>query len=658
MNINAVHPADANDNPLIELKGIYRHFTSGAESLAVLKNISLSIHSGEMVAIIGASGSGKSTLMNIIGCLDKPTQGEMSIHHIPTRQASSEQLAQLRSQYIGFIFQRYHLMPYLTATENVVIPALYTAMTATERHERAVYLLRRLGLGQHLLHKPAQLSGGQQQRVSIARALMNGAGIILADEPTGALDRSSGQELMGILHGLHQSGHTIIIVTHDRNIANQAQRIIEISDGEIIADRTNEAIDTSAMQAALPVPLATGRPHWWLSVREAIKMAWRALLGHRIRAFLSMLGIIIGISSVVSSMAVGEGARQEILNEISQLGTSNLDIRPGLGWDKPRPDFERALSVADIELLSQQPYVDSLSPVVSKMVVAVRGNKQVMVSLSGVSQEFFQVKGLNFSVGDGFTQSHVNAREPVVILQPELSDTLFAAGQNPLGEIVQLGGIPLRVIGVAKRGGSSFGGLLAAWMPYTSLTERISGDIPLESITVRVREGYNLNNVQRDVEKLLEGAHGQRDFFILSNDQMSKAIQKTSDSMTLLITSIAAISLLVGGVGVMNIMLVSVTERTHEIGIRLSVGARPSDIMIQFLIEAVVICTLGGLIGIVGSALAGVVFSWVTQEFTMIFTWPPLVLACSFSALIGLGFGFFPARNAARLHPTEALARE
>ncbi|HEN3642016.1 TPA: ABC transporter permease [Yersinia enterocolitica] len=658
MNINAIHPADANDNPLIQLKGIYRHFTSGAESVAVLKNISLSIHSGEMVAIIGASGSGKSTLMNIIGCLDKPTQGEMSIHHIPTRQASCEQLAQLRSQYIGFIFQRYHLMPYLTATENVVIPALYTAMTATERHERAVYLLRRLGLGQHLLHKPAQLSGGQQQRVSIARALMNGAGIILADEPTGALDRSSGQELMGILHGLHQSGHTIIIVTHDHNIANQAQRIIEISDGEIIADRTHEAIDTSAIQAALPAPVATGRPHWWLSVREAIKMAWRALLGHRIRAFLSMLGIIIGISSVVSSMAVGEGARQEILNEISQLGTSNLDIRPGLGWDKLRPDFERALSQADIELLSQQPYVDSLSPVVSKMVAAVRGDKQVMVSLSGVSHGFFQVKGLNFSVGDSFTQSHVTAREPVVILQPELSDTLFAAGQNPLGEIVQLDGIPLRVIGVAKRGGSSFGGLLAAWVPYTSLTERISGDIPLESITVRVREGYNLNNVQRDVETLLESTHGQRDFFILSNDQMSKAIQKTSDSMTLLITSIAAISLLVGGVGVMNIMLVSVTERTHEIGIRLSVGARPSDIMTQFLIEAVVICTLGGLIGIVGSALAGVIFSWVTQEFTMIFTWPPLVLACSFSAFIGLGFGFFPARNAARLHPTEALARE
>ncbi|NIL23802.1 ATP-binding cassette domain-containing protein [Yersinia mollaretii] len=643
---------------MIQLKGIYRHFASGAHSVAVLKNISLSIHSGEMVAIIGASGSGKSTLMNIIGCLDKPTQGEMSIHNIPTGEASSEQLAQLRSQYIGFIFQRYHLMPYLTATENVVIPALYTAMTAAERQERAAYLLHRLGLGQHLLHKPAQLSGGQQQRVSIARALMNGAGIILADEPTGALDRASGQELMGILHGLHQSGHTIIIVTHDRNVANQAQRIIEISDGEIIADRQNDVAESTAVHAALPATVATGRPHWWLSAREAIKMAWRSLLGHRIRAFLSMLGIIIGISSVVSSMAVGEGARQEILSEISQLGTSTLDIRPGLGWDKPRPDLERSLTQADVELLGQQPYVDSLSPVVSKMVSAVRGEKKVMVNLAGVGSGFFQAEGLSFINGEGFNPSHVSTREPVVILQPELSDTLFAGGQNPIGEIVQLDGIPLRVVGVAKRAGMQFGGLLSAWMPYTSLTERISGDIPLESITLRVRDGYELNAAQRQVEVLLDQAHRQRDFFILSNDEMSKAIQKTSDSMTLLITAIAAISLLVGGVGVMNIMLVSVTERTHEIGIRLSVGARQSDIMLQFLIEAVVICTLGGLIGIAGSALAGVVFSWVTQTFTMIFTWQPLALACGFSALIGLGFGFFPARNAARLHPTEALARE
>lgn len=658
MNLILSAENSAKNSPLIQLKGICRHFTSGTDSVAVLKNISLAINSGEMVAIIGASGSGKSTLMNIIGCLDTPTQGELAIQGIPTQQMSSEQLAQLRSQHLGFIFQRYHLMPYLTATENVVIPALYTAMSSAERQERAVYLLQRLGLAKHLLHKPAQLSGGQQQRVSIARALMNGAGIILADEPTGALDSGSGQELMKILHGLHRSGHTIIIVTHDRNIANQAQRIIEISDGEIIADTRHQAPSPPTLPATPPSPITTGRPSWGVSVHEAIKMAWRSLLGHRVRTLLSMLGIIIGISSVVSSMAVGEGARQDILRQVRQLGTSNLDIRPGLGWDQPRPDLARSLTPSDVELLAQQSYVDSVSPVVSKVVAAVRGDKQVMVMLSGVSDAFFRVQELDFILGEAFKQSQVNRREAVIILQPELRDTLFATGEDPIGEIVQLEGVPLRVIAIAKKKGTQFGGLLSTWIPYTSMIERISGDLPLESINLRGREGYQLSQIQRDVEHLLQQAHGQRDFFILTNDQMLRTVQKTSDSMTLLITAIAAISLLVGGVGVMNIMLVSVTERTHEIGIRLSVGARPNDIMLQFLIEAVVICTLGGLIGIAGSALAGVIFSWFTQAFTFIFNLLPIVLACGFSALIGLGFGFFPARHAARLHPTEALARE
>jgi macrolide transport system ATP-binding/permease protein len=649
----------ASENVLIELKGISRHFASGTETVAVLKNISLTISRGEMVAIVGASGSGKSTLMNIIGCLDKPTAGEMVIKSLSTREASSDALAQLRSQNIGFIFQRYHLMPYLNAAENVAIPALYTAMPAAERQTRAEYLLTRLGLAPRIGYKPAQLSGGQQQRVSIARALMNGAEIILADEPTGALDRASGQELMGILHSLHQNGHTIIIVTHDHAVASQAQRIIEISDGEIIADRLNTREAPQEQRQALPVAQATGRSPFWQSVQEAIRMAWRSLLGHRARAFLSMLGIIIGISSVVSSMAVGEGARQSILAEISQLGTSTLEIRPGLGWDKPRPDFERSLSLDDVALLEQAPYVDSISPVVSKFTRAIRGGKDLMVSISGVSNSYFRVQGLNFRQGNGFTRRDLDEREPVVILDPELAKTLFPDGEDPIGEIVQLSGIPFRVIGIAEKKGAKFGSsMLGAWMPYTSLLVRMSGDTPMEAISLRVRDGSALNAVQKDVESRLERSHGRRDFFTLTNDQLTQTIQKASASMRLLITAIAGISLLVGGVGVMNIMLVSVTERTHEIGIRLSVGARPADIMRQFLIEAMVICTLGGLTGIAGSIAAGVIFSWVTTEFSMIFTWPPIALACGFSALIGLSFGFFPARNAARLHPTEALARE
>lgn len=646
------------ETPIIELSHISRCFGSDNASVAVLKDVSLRVHAGEMLAITGASGSGKSTLMNILGCLDKPSQGVMRIMNVPAQVASSEQLAQLRSQYLGFIFQRYHLMPYLTALENVMIPALYTDMPVSGRQARAEYLLTRLGLGNRMRYRPAQLSGGQQQRVSIARALMNGAPVILADEPTGALDSASGQELMTILHGLHQAGHTLIIVTHDRSIAEQCQRIVELHDGRIVSDRANPIRGQMPSQS-LPAIAATGRTPVWLSIEEAIRMAWRSLLGHRIRALLSMLGIIIGIASVVSSMAVGEGARQNILSQISQLGSSTIEIRSGLGWDKPRPDFERSLTLQDVDLLGRQTFTDSLSPVISTTAIAIQGGKQVLLSLQGVSNDFFRVQGLQFLAGNRFTPRDLEDRDPMLIIDPNLRSTLFPADQDPLGEIIQLSGVPFRVIGVAdKKGPKYIGDQPAAWIPYTSLLERLSGEMPLQSITLRVADDYPIEDAQRNVEQLLDKAHGKRDFFTMTNDQLTKTIRKTSESMTLLITAIAGISLLVGGVGVMNIMLVSVTERTHEIGIRLSVGARPADIMRQFLIEAIVICSLGGLIGVIGSGIAGLIFSQVTQEFTMIFTWQPILLACGFSALIGLGFGFFPARNAARLHPTEALARE
>ena len=649
-----------NAAPLIELKGIWRHFPSGNETVAVLKDISLTISEGEMVAIIGASGSGKSTLMNIIGCLDKPTRGEMFIHHVPAHVADSEQLAQLRSQYIGFIFQRYHLMPYLTAAENVAIPSLYTAMPAAERHARAGYLLQRLGLGHRMSYKPAQLSGGQQQRVSISRALMNGASIILADEPTGALDRASGQELMGILHSLHQAGHTIIIVTHDRDIAAQAGRIIEISDGEIVADRANVSQREETSAGGLPTVASNGRPPFWLSVTEAVRMAWRSLLGHRTRAFLSMLGIIIGISSVVSSMAVGEGARQSIMAEIGKLGNSTLEIRPGKEMGRVSPEYANALSVGDVELLQKQPWIDSVSPVITKSAIAIRGNTPASpIQLSGVNDDYFRVQGVNFSSGGPLTRNDVDSRESVIIIDRMTQSVLFEPHEDPVGEIVLLSGVPFRVIGVAsKKGPKMIGGMMGGWVPYTSLMERMTGRMPIESLTLRLHEGVPLYEAQRRVELLLEQIHEKRDFYTQTDDQLAKAMQKTSDSMAMLITAIAAISLLVGGVGVMNIMLVSVTERTHEIGIRLSVGARPADIMLQFLIEAVVICVLGGLLGISGSWASGVVFSWFTSEFSMVFTMGPVLLSCGFSALIGLCFGFFPARNAARLNPTEALARE
>lgn len=641
--------------PIIVLRQVCRTFTAGSETLAVLSDISLTIHSGEMVAIVGASGSGKSTLMNIIGCLDKPSSGEVLINGTPVHDADSLHLADLRSRYLGFIFQRYHLMPYLTAEENIAIPALYTAMSEPERTARTQRLARQLGLENRLQHRPAQLSGGQQQRVSICRALINGAHIILADEPTGALDSVSGKALMDVLHQLHAAGHTVIIVTHDRDVARQAQRMIEISDGRIIRDVQHAAVRRPiALQAQ-----DNGRASLGRRLHEAVRMAWRSLLGHRMRAFLSMLGIIIGIASVVSSMAVGEGARQAIMSEIGKLGSTTLEIYPGTGWGSKRPDMERALSMDDVRSLQALPWIMGVSPVVSSTTLAVRKGLDSSMMLSGVSQDFFALQGLRFVQGNGFTARDVAEGEPVLILDETGRDTLFPGGENPLDEIVQIGGAPWRVIGVATRPGPKVvGGFMAAWVPHTSLQQRLTGEKPLESLILRFLPPLEPHEAAQRAERHLLREHGRKDFFIQTDDQLANALQKTSDSMSLLITAIAAISLLVGGVGVMNIMLVSVTERTHEIGIRLSVGARPSDIMNQFLIEAVMICALGGLLGVLGSWVAGHLFAFATDAFSMVFTAFPVLMACGFSALIGLTFGYFPARRAARLNPTEALARE
>lgn len=645
--------------PIIQLHHVCRDFSAGTQTIQVLRDISLTIAQGEMVAIVGASGSGKSTLMNIIGCLDKPTSGEVFIDGQPVHNADSTHLAELRSRYLGFIFQRYHLMPWLTAEENIAIPALYTAMPEEERQARTQTLAEKLGLGNRLHHRPAQLSGGQQQRVSICRALINGAKVILADEPTGALDSVSGKALMDVLHQLHGIGHTVIIVTHDHSVATQAQRIVEISDGRIVADsHTSQPEDHQSGKHALPAQ-DNGRASLGRSIHESVRMAWRSLLGHRMRAFLSMLGIIIGISSVVSSMAVGEGARQAIMSEIGKLGNTTLEIRPGTGWGEKRPEMERALSLDDISALQKQPWVLGVSPMVSSMNVIVRKGFDSSTMLSGVSQDYFSLQGLRFVQGNGFTRRDVVEGEPVIVIDETGRDNLFPEGGDPSGQIVQIAGAPWRIVGVASKPGPKVvGGFMSAWIPYTSLQQRITGEKPLEAITLRFQEALTPQDASQHTERLLLREHGKKDFFTQTDDQLASALQKTSDSMSLLITAIAAISLLVGGVGVMNIMLVSVTERTHEIGIRLSVGARPSDIMNQFLIEAVMICALGGVTGVLGSWIVGSIFALITDEFAMVFTAMPVVMACGFSALIGLTFGYFPARRAARLNPTEALARE
>jgi len=638
---------------------VRREYPSGDDVFAALKDVDLDIRAGEMVAIVGASGSGKSTLMNILGCLDRPTSGSYQVNGRETGRLEPDELAALRREHFGFIFQRYHLLSDLTALGNVEVPAVYAGRPRSAREERASALLGRLGLDERTGHRPGQLSGGQQQRVSIARALMNGGEVILADEPTGALDSASGEEVMRILGELHQEGHTVIIVTHDMAVAEHADRIIEILDGEIIADRITRP---QAAAGALAPPSDAGRGWQQLAdrFREAFRMAILAMSAHKLRTFLTMLGIIIGIASVVSVVALGNGSQQRILSDISSLGTNTLTLYPGTSFGDMRASRVETLVPADAEALAAQPYVDSVTPSVSSSVTARYRNIAATAQVSGVSEGYFRVKGLELAEGSLFGADSVAGRTQDAVIDENSRKTLFVNGEDPIGQVVMAGNVPLRVIGVLENSQSGFGNSdsLNFYVPYTTVMTRMLGQSYLSSITLRIDDGSDMSAAEAAVTRLMKQRHNTTDFFINNTDEIRQTITSATQTMTLLIAAIAVISLIVGGIGVMNIMLVSVTERTSEIGVRMAVGARQSDILQQFLIEAVLVCLLGGVIGVLLALGIGVIFSWSSANFSMVFSTTSIVAAFACSTLIGVAFGFLPARSAARLDPVDALSRD
>ncbi|MFQ2283595.1 MacB family efflux pump subunit [Aeromonas dhakensis] len=645
--------------PLLQLSGIRRHFGDGEQRVEVLKGIDLTITRGEMVAIVGASGSGKSTLLNILGCLDQPSEGDYRVAGRETSRLTADALATLRREHFGFIFQRYHLLGDLSARDNVALPALYAGLAGDARKARAESLLQRLGLGSRLDYKPSQLSGGQQQRVSIARALINGGQVILADEPTGALDSQSGAEVLGILNGLHREGHTLVIVTHDMAIAEQAERIIELKDGEVVADRRREP--------AQPLPAHIGSragegARGGLAGRlgAAFKMALLAMQAQRMRTFLTMLGIIIGIAAVVSVVALGRGSQQQVLANINAMGTSTLEIFPGSGFGDRRAEAVQTLRVEDAEALAGLGYVHSVTPSLATSVTLRRGSQAVLGSVNGVGEQFFQVRGYRLLQGMLFDATSVAYMAQEVVIDENSLARLFAAGESPLGQVILLGSLPCRVIGVVARNQGGFGSdeNLNVWIPHTTAMTRMLGQSHLRSISVRVQDEVALAAAEDGITRLLRERHGSQDFFVLNTDSIRQAITSTNATLTLLIAMIALISLVVGGIGVMNIMLVSVSERTREIGVRMAVGARTGDILQQFLIEAVLVCLLGGAAGVLLSLLVGVLFEHFSSQFTLSYSLDAVLMAFFCSSLIGVLFGFFPARRAARMDPIHALERE
>lgn len=664
-------------NPILQLTHVSKLFSVGESSIEILKDINLSIDAGSMVAIVGASGSGKSTLMNILGCLDHPSSGEYIVDGRNTKTLSADDLATLRNEYFGFVFQKYHLLSNLSALENVEIPAIYAGKSSADRQASSIELLGTLGLGDRINHRPNQLSGGQQQRVSIARALLNGGKVILADEPTGALDSASGQEMMQILHYLQDQGHTVIIVTHDMDVAKNAERIVEIHDGEIISDSPNVpdvALVTklnnissgfrikyrSARTAVRKVKKSASKVSQYNHIFEAFKMARISLSTERLRTVLTMLGIIIGIGSVVSIMAIGEGQQQHVRDVIGPLTANKIEIRRGSGWGDSQAQGIHTLLPGDVELLKIQSYIASATPVTIVNMPVRFGNVSSSASVLGVGESFFDVIGITVSQGRSLRKEDIQTQAQVVVIDQEAQAKLFGPGVNPLGRVVIIGAVPCTVIGVTseKSKGLLLGGGGNMHIPYSTAGVRFFGYQYFDSIMVRIKDGQNSELAEKNIITLLSNRHKLVDFFTNNKDTLSKAYTKTTKSISLALSLVASITLLVGGIGVMNILLVSVTERTREIGVRMAVGAKRSDIMTQFLIESVVICLIGGILGIFLSYLTGYLFSVFVSEWKMIFTTASIFWAFVFSTVIGMTFGFIPARKASLLSPYDALSQD
>ena len=711
---------------LIELREVRKRFggRDGVPEVEILHGIDLRIRAGEYVAIVGASGSGKTTLMNILGCLDQPSNGEYLFQGEAVPGLDDDALAALRREVFGFVFQGYHLIGTSSALDNVAMPARYAGVGEQARHERAAALLSRLGLEERLQYLPHQLSGGQQQRVSIARALVNGGRVILADEPTGALDSTSGEQVMQQLDELAAAGHTLILITHDPAVAARARRIISMADGRIVGDMTapvdgrarplpatsravaddsllvrhantpvrKDGRPCAEVPAEVPADVPTeapadlsdlhplrgrggepapaghpaqdlpalrgrGRLPLLVDLPEILRSAWRVMRLNRLRTGLTLLGIIIGVASVIVMLAVGQGSQEKVLAEMQTFGLRTIYIFREWLSDTQQA---RALSMADVAAVQQVPNVEQTSPVIDQNGIIVRhGNRTLRTNLSATTRHFAQA--LNWPVSQGTlleTEDEHDLRK-VVLLGERVREALFGAHGQAVGQEILVGNVPFRVIGVMAPKPAPFPEddvNNQVIVPVGAAAVRLVGSMELSRINVVIRDMRHAAETEAAIVKTLTARHGRKDFSILNQAQAVQQLAQANRTLTLMLGLIAAISLLVGGIGVMNVMLMTVRERTREIGIRMATGARQADILRQFLVEAMLLTGIGGTVGVSGGLLIGLGLK--ALGIPMAFS--PLAAAMAFGCAVATGmiFGFMPARQAARLDPVRALAGE
>lgn len=648
---------------MIDLSNIKKSYQMGDIPLDILKGLTLHIDDGEFVAIMGPSGSGKSTMMNIIGLLDVPTSGSYKFNNVEISKMNEDELAILRRQEIGFIFQQFNLLSRMTAAENVALPLLYSKQGAG--FERAIKLLKDVGLEDRVDHRPNELSGGQQQRVAIARALINDPHMILADEPTGNLDSKSAKEIMDILKKLNDSGITVLIVTHEEEIARQAKRLIRMRDGNILSDENTEKFQkTNRIESSLGI---IGK-HSLKDFLVYFKQGFKTLLANKVRTILSMLGVLIGVAAVVTILALGRGAEVEIKKNLASLGTNLLMVRPGsiriAGVAQSSGAANRLLYTDVLGIKEKIESIKNVSAIINDRAQVSFGASNWSTSVQGTSASWAVMHSSQPVVGRFFTEEEDQQRARVTVIGNTVKKELFGT-KSAIGEMIKVNKVIFQVIGVLPEKGAS------GWrdqddiviIPLLTGMYRLMGETTVDYIEVEVDKPENMDQTQESILSVLNSIHrippSKQDeaFFVRNMADIQQAMESTIGAISLLLSSIAAISLLVGGIGIMNIMLVSVTERTKEIGLRKALGARANDILSQFLSESVVVSVIGGLMGVMLAVIISVSINlaggWATE-----ITFKSIILAVLFSSSIGIIFGVYPALKAAKLNPIDALRKD
>lgn len=646
-----------------------KRYPVGDTEIEVLHGISLRVEQGEFVAIVGPSGSGKTSLMNILGLMDTATSGRFELNGKDVLGLGPDERAAARGRLFGFIFQRYNLLATQTAVENVELTASYIGMPSSVRRERALALLGSLGLAHRVANRPNQLSGGEQQRVAVARALMNGGGIILADEPTGALDTARGRELMQRIHELHRAGHTVILITHDPGIAEEADRVIRIVDGSIVSDKPGRGRPPASAPAGEPASVPALPPKPILpslaerrrlillnDFMEAFEMASHSLRSNVFRSFLTMLGVIIGVASVVTMLAVGEGAQRGMMQSLSRMGTNMLRIEPA-GRFTVQGGF---LSIQDVAAINDLAHIREIVPRVWSTQILRYRDRAYSCTVGAVTPNYAQAENRVVVRGGFFTEEDDERRAPVVVLGMKAYLELFPERQDPVGKYILLNNAPFMVVGVITvRGGTGDGRDKEddiALIPISTGQARIYKSPKLSQIVVQVDEYKNVDPVADEIRSRLNRLRQQEDFRIFNQAAMIEATKRAQETFRFLLGAVACVSLVVGGVGVMNIMLVNVVERTREIGVRMACGAKSRDIQLQFLAEAVLVCLMGGLIGVsLGILISSVL---VVGDTKAVVTMGPVLISFGAAFFTGVLFGFWPARKASRLDPVVALSSE